>query len=527
MKFLMRDEPIAGLEINSDVLRLVLLSVEKKSIAKEKSGIKAHIQKAKDGIFSISQTLRRKTTEPAKIEIAATEIKTILKAETDLAPGVVQNGEIKNREAFVRALSELAKKIKPFARYVILSVPSDYIFSRIYSFPKNVGEEKLTEAMNLITAFQLPIDIRDSYLDWEKVDEAEGEKAKNNMMVALAMARKKQIDAYLSACAASGLNVVAIEYHPMSIARIVDGDASVVCAFAIFNRENTTMGIVSGGALKFSKMAPLDFVNANGISEEIRKMIDFYESETGETVSEIKILGKKNMQATIANRPVSECAAPSKFTPLGWNESDNRWLVALSAAYRGITPRESDAMVSLMPMGTEETYARQKAVLFADFIASLSVGLAIFFVIVFSAAWSMMFYLRQNFNHQFAALSSRPLPSGANEIEERAKIFNSLVKEGKDFVTGIPRWSEAMENIRSLVPAGVAITAFSFPSTDGIWTMTGFAKERTDLNGFKKNLEKAENIAEVNMPLANIGLKAEIPFSVTFRLKDPSSIYFK
>ena len=136
LKLFTRDEPIAGLEISDSCLRLALLGIVKEKI------------KAKQG------------EKEETIEVKALGEKT-------LKEGIIVGSEIKKKEDFIAGLNELLKDIKPRVRYAIVSIPADKIYSRLYSFPKTLGGEKLEETMKLTVGFRLPINLEDVYLDLE------------------------------------------------------------------------------------------------------------------------------------------------------------------------------------------------------------------------------------------------------------------------------------------------------------------------------------------------------------------------
>ena len=150
LKLFTRDEPIAGVEINDDFIRLALLDIKSNESDKK---------------------LGKKLEKPEK-NIQVIEIKAL--GEKSLKEGVIINGELKDKASFVGALNNLLGEIKPRIRYAIISLPSNNVYSRIYSFPKTVSSEKIEDAMKLSIGFQLPNKTEDIYLDWEK-----GESQKN------------------------------------------------------------------------------------------------------------------------------------------------------------------------------------------------------------------------------------------------------------------------------------------------------------------------------------------------------------
>ena len=81
-----------------------------------------------------------------------------------------------------------------------------------------------------------------------------------------------------------------------------------------------------------------------------------------------------------------------------------------------------------------------------------------------------------------------------------------------------------MDELRLKNSGGITVTAVSFPSPDGVLSISGIAHDRISLNVFKKSLVDSSMFIEVNLPLNNLDKKEAIPFSITFKLKDPASI---
>ncbi len=493
LKLFTREEPIAGLEISDSFLRMALLNLETRKVA----------EKSAD-----------KTQKEEKI-IA---VKTL--GEKTLKEGIIVNGEIKDMSELVSALKELLKEIKPRINYAVVSISSDNIYSRLYSFPKTLSGVKLEETMNLTVGFQLPVEPEKVYLDWEKIESKE----KNEIF--LAAIPKSIINAYMEALMAAGLRTVAIEFYPMSVSRVIKVPENENILTVIFSKDKADISIIGGRAVRFNRLAPLSrFPDEVSFSDEIRKTADFYESESKNSVSEIALIGEGGKISGLS-LPVSQAGIISPFAEHTEIKKDgSRWLISVGAALRGILPRHEDALVSLMPVGTEQSYENQKAVAFAGFISSVLIGLSIFFSAAFIGVWILMISVQQGFRSRLENLNSLPLPADAAELENRAKNFNGLIVEAGGILGTLPKWSGVLEELKARAISGIIISNFSIISPQDAISATGIAQNRSQLNMFKKILEESPLFTEINLPLTNIELRENIPFSVSFRLKNPTSLY--
>ena len=495
LKVFTRDEPIAGLEISDTHIRVALLEFKE-------------IKKGKE---------REK-----KLEI------TIL-AEKPLKEGIVSEGEIKKKEEFIAVMNDLLKGIKSKIRYSIISISPNKIYSKLYSFPKTVSGEKLEEAMKLAIGFQLPMKLEDVYLDWEK---ASGDSQKNEIF--LATASKKVIDNYIDALKTAGLNLVAIEFFPMSVNRAAVISSGPVMAI-ILNNEGAEVSIIENKIIQFDRFLPsAQFSSQNSFLGETRKIIDFFESEKKKKISEILLIGEnreniKNQltdffkEITISNALGQEIFLSSAEIK---KDNGNKWLVALGAALRGVLPRSEDELISLMPIGTEEAYDNQKAIIFSEFISNISVALSIFFVVIFLGIWLLMVSFQKNFSTRIISLSSSAVPEDALALENRAIKFNELLNKADSSLILMQKTSPILEELKLKIISGISVRNFSMPSLIDAINISGVAQSRNQLNLFKKSLESSEMFSEVNLPLTNIELRENIPFSITFRIKDPITLNY-
>lgn len=495
LQFFTPNEPIAGLQISDDSLRLVLLN--QKKIPLKSSVAKATLK---------NKFFEKKITFETKIEVAT---------EEKIPEGVVEMGEVINPQVFQKSVSELLKKTKLKVRYCIVSLPANNIYSRHFSFPENISGEKLAETMRIAIEFQIPVKKLENYIDWQKMGE--------NNEIFLGSGNKNMIDKLVSALSGAGLKVVAMEFYPLSISRVLKRDVENSIAQVIMNNDYTTIFITKGSALRFCRDIPHAMSNKE-IKEEFGKVISYYESEYHENVEKTFYVNYSNQN--IVPDGFLTIDSEVDFDDSFVKKDEGKWLVALGAAKRGITPRSQDRMLSLMPVTTETAYETQKALVFSGLVSNIFVGLAIFLAAAYVGLWMLMVSLQKSVSNQIATLNSIPLPTGAAELERSAIRFNSLVAEAGSISKSIPRWSVVFEELRTQIPAGITVNGFIFPSQNGVFTMSGVASDRGQLKILKKNIEQSQILTVVDLPISNITEKSNIPFLLTFKLKNPEMINY-
>ena len=459
-----REESVAGLEIRDDALRLFLLGADKKTLA------------TKVAFF----------------------------VEEPLGPGIIVDGTIKNPSAFGTALQNVVKKSPSRVRYVVASIPADRIYSKIFSFPKTIQGQKLEDSIKLTIGFQLPFKPDDAYLDWEKIE------SKDRSEIFLAAAPKPVINAYIETLNAAGLNPIDIEFHPLSFLRAAQFPVRGPVFIESTAATSSSFYVVENGALRFSRTVPAFFASGEQLNKEKRKVIDFYEAERGK------------IEVSFSDRDLEPV---STYNETRLKDTKGTWVVALGAALRGISPRSHDTSVSLMPVGTEDAYEYHKAIIFSQFASNLTIGISVFFSTVFALAWILTNSFQATTSRQLENLNSLPVPTDAIELETKAREINGLVQTFVEAQNNIPRLSVALKEIRSLAGTGIMVTGLNIPSVRGSLSISGIAKNRDDLDTFKRTFSGSSFLAEVRFSGTDLAQLINIPFSVSFKIANPDALY--
>ncbi|MDD4901648.1 MAG: pilus assembly protein PilM [Patescibacteria group bacterium] len=464
-KILVPEEPIAGLEISDSCLRLVLLSLNKKT-----------------GL------------------IAAREY-----SEHPLAAGIIINGEIKNPADLCQALLEFKKELRIPVDYAVASIPADKIYVKVLSFPKNIEGPKLEEAIKLAVNFQLPLKPDDAYCSWEIFP------GNGSREVFIAEAPKKIIDPYLE-CLRQTFHLIALEFPAESFTRAAAEEKDQAILLKIANQSSHNFFIIKNNVIRFSRTLGPDFPEKK-LKKEAEKISNFYESAANEKISRIINLSE-DMPAI--DRKID-------FPEL----NTGAWLVALGAAVRGIIPRAEDDFVSLSPISAQKAYKYHKAVNFSSIITKLIVGLAIFFIASFLGVWLLMVTLQQQTAEKTDDLSSLPSVPDLAKVEQKVQTANTLIADTAKIMSNSPQWSIVIAELQRLVTGGIIVSGLSLPSAEGTITLSGIAENRTTLNQLRDKSKSSSLLAEINLPLTNLEQREDIPFSISFKLKDPQTVYFK
>jgi len=488
LSLLTKEKLVAGIEISDSVIRVAFFRPHKKRFWK--------------------QTRSSTSTHAINKKERDEKLEELIRIEEPIAANIINDGVVIDAELLGKTIKNIWTKAKLETDYAIVAIPDDKIYSRIFSFPKSVEGAKLTEAMRLAIGFQLPTETEDMYLDWEKVN---GTSSANEIL--LSTIPRSVVQGYIAALEFAGIKTLALESHLASIARVVEVAPGVATLFIKKTPDGATVFVLEDGILRFSRTLPAHFIQERQIPDEIKKIKNSLSVEAGKEIVEQELA-----QASI-------CAKYKKDAQFSSPES--KWLIALGAVIRGKIPEGGDNLISLLPVGTEEAYAYQRATTFTILVRNLIIGVSIFFIVAYSATYLFVLSLSQNAATQIITLGASAIPPELAEKEQQISNVNALTEAGVAFLAQTPLWSEILTEFSQRTPDGITISMFSAPSFTGKMSLTGVASTRTILNNYKTTLQASTLLSEVELPLTNLEQKDKIPFTISFRLIDPSALYYK
>lgn len=497
---LTKEKRVAGIEISDSVVRIAFLHPKVRSIWTSKH----------------KKSLATPTHENAKLN----DFELVL-IEEPIAANIITEGVVTDKALLGKTLKSIWTKAKLDTDYAIVGIPDDKIYSRIFSFPKTIGGSRLTEAMNLAISFQLPIKTEDAYLDWERTT---GTTLTNEIL--LSTMPRSVADGYIEALDMAGIKTLAIESHLASIARAIKLKPGHMTILTKKTPDGATVFILKDGVLRFSRTFPSQFISEDKIQAEVKKIRSAFESETKNASSRgAEDDGKVEVLDLLEADVRDDYAGYTEFSKT--KEVNFKWLVALGAVIRGQIPEDEDNLISLLPVGTEEAYAYQKATAFVTLIRNMTIGVSVFFVLAFLSAYFFVLSLSQNASRTIATLSASSFSPELLAKEAWIGNVNALTETATTLLSETPLWSKVVDEVNARTIDEVTISSFSAPSITEKMLVTGTAKNRAILNQLKRSFQNSTMFSEVDLPTTNVAQKDGIPFTISFRLKDPSAVYYK
>jgi hypothetical protein len=312
--------------------------------------------------------------------------------------------------------------------------------------------------------------------------------------------------------------MLALESHLASLARSIKSKLGQAILFTKENTDGVTIFVLKDGILKFTRTLPAALVKEdNFLTNEIGRMKASFESDKKAPLIELPLnkaeVRDEYLKYIKYNGPVAEL--------------QSKWLVSIGAAIRGEIPKGQDNRISLLSVGTAEAYEYQKTTAFVALIRNMIIGVSIFFLFAFFASYLFIFSISQTINNINTDI---PISSASSDIigkEALIKKINALTLASQSILAHTINWSILIDEINVRTINGIIISSFGAPSVNDTITITGLAKTRDTLNQFKISLQGSTYLKEIKLPITNLEQKADIPFSVSFSLKDPSVLYYK
>ncbi len=474
IKIFTREEHIAGLEISESYIRIALLE---------------------DGIGD------KKVEKKSDIRIK-------FLAEEPLTKGTVVGNSIKDRDKFVKSLGKLIGRSPIKIKFVMVSIPANDIYSKIFSFPKALSGEKLKESMDLTIGFQLPDKPDTTYAGWEKV----GLSDQNEVL--LATVPRKPINELVGVLASAGLKVVAIEFNVLSICRAMDIKDTDTVLIKDKQASGVTVFIVKNRLPYFVRVLPEQFLSSEDeLNEELGRIEDFFKTERGDIdrsadIREVKILDKFS-----SNPEVSK--------------DNSRWMASIGMAMRALIPRSADDMISLMSIGTEDAYEYQKAVTFSEFILHSAIAISMFFVAALLVTMVSLSSAQPAITKNLSSTTETAQTSTDTEqLQNQAQALNDTLVVTTGILKSTVDWRTVLQKINADLIPGITVNSISMPSVNGTIAINGTATNRDILNKFSATLGADTFFSNVVVPITNVDQYANLPFNATLDIANPQTLYY-
>ena len=450
--------------------------------------------------------------------------------------GTIEKGELKNEKEFSKAVQTcfdaVSKKyIKKYPN-IIAAIPDDPVYAAALDFPDALEDDEIGDALKVNASIKLPYSLEETYHDSEKLSSVKH----GRQEFIFAQIRKKIADAYLAALEKIGLTVVVLGYTNASVLRTLkfaDDDPIIVIrdcesGWQISCVAKKQARILSRVSDSLDSKTP----KYETLSKAMENMLYYAETEFGFIPKKaLYIDGNKalsvKMSASIEKDlkskgfdisffPLKEFVKP-EILSLEKEENLSELLPAYGLGLRSLISRDEDTMISLLPVGTEESYEAKRYTVYAQTMAFFISFMAVLLAIAFGFAFLFIKSFGTNLHANFQQASSQPLMKGIQNLETEVADFNSLLSMIDQAVAGKNAISPFISDLQKMIVPGVILNSIQISSPDAPISIAGTALTRDQAIIFKEKLAESKIFTDIELPLSSLKSENNVSFQISMK----------
>lgn len=448
-------------------------------------------------------------------------------AEAPLPQGIIVNGLLEKKESLIQELKNFQKNNRNIfkSKYVIVSIPTTQTYMDTMKFPP-LELDQISESitLNLNTTTLFPLSAQDVYFDWQPITS----KDPYHREILLGLAPKKLIDEYMFVCEEVGLEPLAFETPSFSLSRALENFKNKTGLIIRLLSEGIEYSIVSGTELHFCHFTLIpQSENAEDfkifLKDETQKVLSYYllEKPHETHISSAVLLAPLHLKKDISDYLATELSLSienAKFSSsLQVADVD---AVAFGASLRGLIKREDDTLISLMSVGTEETYRNRRFISYVSLWSDIITTTALLLVVVFGSAWFFLDITAKKSAEQLSqSYKHNTITDQIDSLEAQAVSFNAIVSSVVSAEQTIYPWSQFVSKIiPELQHDNIHIKNISLPAPDKSFSITIVADNRDAVISFRKDLYANVFFTNVQVPVLGINDKENITQKINLTL---------
>lgn len=243
-------------------------------------------------------------------------------ARVPLEPGIVVDGDVKDRAALTHALKSFFDEHALPRRDVRIGLASNRIGVRTFDIAGVDEEERFDNAVRFKAHEVLPVAVHESLLDYRVIDERANEEGETLRRVLLVVAPRDQVEPYLDVCKEAGVRLGGIDLEALGLlrafveprafsSRTADDTATVVVAIG---HEASSLLVAGGGACEFTRV--FDW-GGLALQEAIAQELDVHSAEAATILRHLALSGSPRPLASLDDEARGRAvdAVRSKLTP--------------------------------------------------------------------------------------------------------------------------------------------------------------------------------------------------------------------
>ncbi|HVO28867.1 MAG TPA: PilN domain-containing protein [Candidatus Paceibacterota bacterium] len=453
-----------------------------------------------------------------------------------LAPGTLEDGKVKDRPAFIAALSELKAGAKIGGRdrkkmvSVVVALSSVSAYSKVFTLPM-VGGENFEKAVALNLEMISPNEMSQVYAGWQVVGKND---AIHESEILAGFVDRALVNDVVGSLLAAGFIAVAVESRPLALTRVLREKGSGIepgKSYLLVNLDNNGLDflVVRNRQLYFEYSRPWrDVADGKGeislpafrdeLVASLRQVSNFYRQHWPEPIGAV-IVAASSFQDEVGAAVADNFSMPAASLTLEMGQPiSSEWLIALGASLRGAEFDAFSKEISFLGDELADRFRGMQVINFLKFwqvLVPASLGiLVLFFAVagVFAQRTEMATQTELTFNadpRQAAEVSA---------LEASSTDFNALVAMVQQTEAEPHPASGMLGRLQDLAAQdGVTISHLSFTGSAAPVSLAALAPSEDRILAFKAALAADPDFSDVTLPVTGVQQNGDtFSFTISF-----------
>jgi len=235
--------------------------------------------------------LSDRSIKVAQIKKSNNKLQLYAYGRENIPRGLIVDGEIKEKEEVIKLIKKTLSnsKINPIrSKFVVYSIPEPKGFIRVMEI-RETEEEDVGDVVKYEAQQLFPINMEESYLDWQILPDENNKKG--TMKILVAAVSRQLVDSYSAVLKDVGLKPVAAEIESIAITRslINKNQSSRPILVIDLGRDRTSFIIFKNPAVQFTASIP---VCGEEIIKAVSKKMKISEKKSEEIIKECGLIFK-------------------------------------------------------------------------------------------------------------------------------------------------------------------------------------------------------------------------------------------
>jgi Tfp pilus assembly PilM family ATPase len=436
-------------------------------------------------------------------------------AEIAISSDIFSEGVLIRPEIFIEAVKKLMAAGKFSTPYVAVCFPEVFAYTRGYTVPI-LPIEEVNEAITWHVKDLFPFPPDEIYFDWKILEKTE--KEYHTVVVAV---QKKVLDVLVNTLRDSGLNPLRFEPDASALARLIVLKPNQHALLIDINPQGAYVTLVEGDKAIFTTVvnynqddSPASYLS--NIDQTLMEIETFYKNKgiVSPETTQIIVTGQMASNDWVAHVNQLLKYPASILISAMQHPSFNK---AYAAAIEQIAPPIDPKSINLLPYSTQQYFNDHRT---GAFFISLFLRASVIagFICLFAMGTYFVSALeRTNSDNQVKTL--RKLTETQQTNTQSLLLLNARAKNIVSLAPLKKTPNKQLIALANLLTEKITITQWEFDDSKQQYTIIGTALTREDLLKFKNNLDTSSDFAKVILPLGTLETPMNVPFEITFLIK--------